>query len=171
MMQHKETTSDPARVAELIASIGAGIVLLDGCTQSGKTTLGHCICCRLGTDIVSLVEADQHLERKQDRYVGALRVDRLKEAIAWASRRSPIVLLDGVCAREIAECAEVTPALSVYVQRNTAAGPEGDQDILDAEKGYGGDADLSSLDKEIYAYHARHKPRRNADIIYIRVGD
>lgn len=169
-MQSKETT-DLARVTELISSIGSGIVLLDGYAGSGKTTLGHCICCHLGTGMVNLVEADQFLRRKQGRYVDELDFNRLKEAIVAAACRAPIVLLDGMCAREIAERSDVTARFSVYVQRNTSTGLAGDLDILDGEQGCGSDAGLSAFDKEARAYHSRYRPRRDADLIFIRHED
>jgi hypothetical protein len=56
----------------------------------------------------------------------------------------------------------------VYVLRKTAAGVEGDMDIMDAEHGRRR-SEPGLLQAELTDYHRRRKPRRNANIVYIRV--
>lgn len=156
------------RLAVMIHSIGAGVVMIDRCTLAGKTRLARMLAKRLQA---AAIDADCHINRGQDAFIAALRADELKTAVEAAQARSKVVLVSGVCARDIAEKLGLAPALFVYVLRKTAAGVDGDMDILDAEDGVQHDFSCSPLDAELAEYHKRRQPRRNANILYIRVAD
>jgi hypothetical protein len=154
------------RLAVMIHSVGAGIVMIDGCARVGKTRLARMLAKRLDA---AAIDADCHINRGQDAFIAALRADELKTAVEAAQARSKVVLVSGVCARDIAEKLGLAPALFVYVLRKTAAGVDGDMDILDADVQH--DFSCSPLDAELAEYHKRRQPRRNANILYIRVAD
>ena len=159
--------NDPDRLAAVIRAIGAGIVMLDGCTAAGKTVLARDLAERLQAGVV---DVDGYIDRHQDTFVGALRVDELKSATEGALARSGIVFVSGICARDVADRAGLAPVLFVYVKRKTLAGVMADMDILDAEDGlfrrY-----RPGLEAEIAGYHRRRLPCHNADILYINIAD
>jgi hypothetical protein len=160
---------DQRRLATRIAALRAGLVVFDGCQGVGKSSLARSIAELIGCEAIS---ADEHVERGRGCYVAALRIDGLKCSVSGALERSPVVIFDGVCARDIVDRLGFVPALFVYVQRNSSAGVPGDLDVLDQEdrlENQGIAEDFRELDIEIANYHRRRRPRRNADIVYIQM--
>ena len=166
-MRQQVIKDDIPALALVIGAMGAGLVMIDGCTLAGKTWLAHDLADRLSA---VAIDADDFIKRRQDAFVDALRAGRLKAAVDAALASSKIVLLSGVCARDVADRAALSPTLYVYVQRNTTVGVVADMDIIDAEDGLLNEV-LHPLDAEIADYHYRRQPRKNADIVYIRVAD
>ncbi|SAK49112.1 hypothetical protein AWB80_01303 [Caballeronia pedi] len=72
----------------------------------------------------------------------------------------------------VLECVRRKAALSIYVQKNSPIGLPSDLDFIDAETGFEPEPDTvqywSALDREVFSYHGEHKPRMNADIIFLR---
>ncbi|MBU9247802.1 hypothetical protein [Burkholderia multivorans] len=118
------------------------------------------------------IDLDQYLDRQRGEFVNALRLPELASVIEQARQQSPVVLIAGVCMREVLMRLKREADMHVYVQRNSRTGIPSDLDFLDLEDGNQLDDTLapllSDLDLEIAAYHARHRPRRNADLVYIR---
>ena len=110
--------NDFDRLAAAVRAIGIGVVMIDGCTLVGKTTLSRALAERLrGVSI----DTDDFIERRRGVFVEALRTGELKAAVDAALTLPKIVFVSGVCAREIADRAALNPVLFVYVQRNTTA--------------------------------------------------
>ena len=165
---------DVAALEARISGVGAGIVALDGAPQAGKSWLMSELARRLRCDAIDL---DDHLDEDHRVFVDALRLTELDRRLDAALAASRLVLVAGVCMREVLDKLGRSPALSIYVQRNTPMGIAGDLDMIDAEDGEQSNAtkeldalflDCGVLDREVRHYHERYKPRRNADIIFIR---
>ncbi|PRG36690.1 hypothetical protein C6T52_14220 [Burkholderia multivorans] len=118
------------------------------------------------------IDLDPYLERERGEFSNALRLTELASAIEQACRQSPVVLVAGVCMREVLDRLGIAAARHVYVQRNSTMGIPCDLDILDLEDGRQIiDTSLfGELDREVAAYHDRYHPRRNADVVYVRTG-
>lgn len=155
-----------------IMPLADGLVTFDGVDGAGKTGTMLRVGERLGC---LTVDIDRFLDRHRGQYVEAIRYDELQDAIEEAERISPLLLMAGVCMRDILQRLARTAQLSIYVQAMSTYGLA-DQDILDAEDGKlsGVYADLARLgivaplDNEVWNYHCRTQPRRRADIIFLR---
>ncbi|MFM0390985.1 shikimate kinase [Paraburkholderia phytofirmans] len=149
-----------------------GLIAFDGCLGAGKTTLATAVAKGLGRP---MVDFDDYIEREKGHFVGALDITRLKSKLDAEFAQSDVVLASGACMQEVLMRMGYTAALNIYVQRNTSAGLAGDQDFLDVEDGYEPHPDIlhfwTPLDHEIFAYHRKHRPKANANIIFVRVSD
>ncbi|WP_175946838.1 hypothetical protein [Burkholderia pyrrocinia] len=159
-------------IDELIRRISeapAGIVTFDGYHGIGKSTLTSALADRL---CVPAIEVDDYLNEGQEAYVGALQVAELRHAIRDALATHSVALVDGVCMASVLQVIEVHPALTVYVQRNSRTGIPCDQELLDMEDGieldpYYATLMTEDLDREVFEYHKRYRPRASADIVYV----
>jgi len=161
---------DPQALAAKIAGFKRGLVVLEGCTGAGKTYLAE----TLGELISgsSAVHADQFIAHRDVGYSVGMNLQTLRQAICQELRKSPIVIFEGVLARDLLEKIGHQGKLFVYVQLNSTVGVPADLDTLDQE----GDrpepfGDEGTLAAEVAEYHRRRRPRANADIVFIRVAD
>ncbi len=164
--------TDVSDLESLLRTVEHGLIAFDGCTSAGKTTLMNNLARRLKCPAIDL---DQYLDRQRGEFVNALRLPALTDAIEQGRQQSPVVLVSGVCMREVLDRLQFTAAMNIYVQRNSRTGIPSDLDFLDLEDGHQVDDTLASLlsdlDLEIAAYHERYRPRRNADVVYVRTGE
>lgn len=98
---------------EVIRLAQAGLVMFDGWPLAGKSTARSEICKRVGA--IGL-ELDNYVTRRQGEYVKAIWSVELMRALHNALSDSSLVVLDGVCMRQVLEAINVTACLSVYVQ-------------------------------------------------------
>jgi len=169
-MQWGLIPSDPEALAAKIRGLKSGLVVLEGCQLAGKT----CLAKRIGELILgtAVVHADEFIAQKDIGYMAGMNIDALREAVCKGLRTSPIVIFEGVLARDLLEKVGHQGDLFVYVQRNSTIGNPSDLDTLDQE----GDepppfAAEGTLAAEIDEYHHRQRPCTNADIVFIRVAD
>ena len=163
-------TDNPAALADLLAALGGGLVVFDGCPAAGKTTLMRDVAARLHC---KAFDADAYLDRNQGTFVNALRFDELSTVVCNALATSSLVLLASVCAREVTERLGLDGATFVYVQRNSSVGLAGDLDDLDAETDENSPDPIelglmTALYREVRAYHAHYRPSHNANFVYVR---
>lgn len=172
MTKRQIELQDVTTLVDVLRPLPSGVVSFDGCDGVGKTTLAHKISDALGYEVVDL---DKHLTRETGEFVSAIRSSELVQEIDDALACSPVVLLSGVCMQTVLAAINRPAAVRVYVQRNTAAGLPGDLDFFDVESGIEASVDTLSLfndlELEIYTYHRQHRPRSNADIVFIRTGE
>jgi hypothetical protein len=162
-------TDNPAALADLLAALGRGLVVFDGCPAAGKTTLMRDMAARLDC---KAFDADAYLNRKQGTFVNALRFDELGTVIRNVATSS-LVLMASLCARQVIERLGLSGVTFVYVQRNSSVGLAADLDDLDAET----DENIpdpielnlmTALYREVRAYHTRYRPFHNANLVYVR---
>ncbi|SAK82416.1 hypothetical protein AWB79_05482 [Caballeronia hypogeia] len=155
-----------------VRDIRAGVVTFDGCTGVGKTTLAMTISQRVG---LPLVDLDDFINPNEGHFVEALQADQLSAKMASELARNAVVLVSGVCMREVLARIRYPATLSVYVLRKTPMGLPGDWDCFYVEEGIEAQQDMlalySELEFEVYAYHRGHRPRSSADIIFTRIAD
>jgi hypothetical protein len=159
---------DRAKVVARIKEIGVGLVAIDGCTWAGKSCLTNWIGT---TQSIKTIEVDKFLNRKTGAFVRALRIDELRTAVTKADPKINLVILEGVCIRDVLEKLEITASMFIYVQRNSEMGVPCDASILDFER----ECEIRErrtpeviLGPELADYHRRQKPRRRADVLFIR---
>jgi Shikimate kinase len=155
--------NDPAALAAYIESLGQGLILFDGRPSAGKTTLAKAMAARLGCGVL---DGDAFLVRKQDKFVGALKTDALREQIEASLVAAPLALLSTVCAREVVTKVGVPAASFVWIERTSPT-------LLDiAERDFADDFDADQplpddkLRQEVEAYIKAHDARGRADKVY-----
>jgi adenylate kinase family enzyme len=163
-----ETVDDRTTLATRVKAIGAGLVALDGCHGAGKTCLANWIGT---TQNIKVIHTDDFLQPRTGAFVQALRMEEIRTAISEAHCETNVVILDGLCARDVLEQLGITASMFIYVQRTSEMGVPGDFRILDYEC----ECEIweprvleDELDRELADYHRRQKPRRWADILFIR---
>jgi hypothetical protein len=166
-----EIRDDQDALATRLAPL-RGLVAFDGCDGVGKTQLARDMARRLDGDAI---DADDYVEPHLGYFVKALRLERLRASLRDALARSPVVLFSSICARDVVGRLGLPAALYVYVEQRATMDAPANPEILGAEDGspdaLAGRWALSPLDREIFDYHAAFKPRRNADIVYVRIAD
>lgn len=168
-----------------LCRVQKGIISIDGFNGSGKTPLAKQLCSRLSADHI---EADRFLEREKGGYLNYLRYDDLKEQIRMSSAQDALVLLEGVCMREILEKLCLKATVNIYVKEISAGGwcdgfifqqyGSADEAIAGKEASVAeisrllGEpcTPLTGLDRELIEYHFAFKPHETADLIFINHG-
>jgi hypothetical protein len=155
------------------------IIGLDGLDGVGKTTLGRELKTRLGAHLMSV---DEHLDKNRGVYLGALRLGDLRSAVERATSR--VILVEGICLREVAAQCGLAVDKYVYVRRLTRAGrwddeklccptesaealierELSDRDTFSRALGGEGVTDLG-LHGELIDYHCRYRPFEKADFV------
>ncbi|WP_321947862.1 shikimate kinase [Paraburkholderia sp. J10-1] len=170
MNARRVVVTDVGELAEALRPVAGGLITFDGCDGAGKTTLALKLSEALGHEVV---DVDKHLNRQMGEYVKAIRLSELASDVESAFARSPVVLLSGICMRQVLVAINRIATVAVYVQRNTPMGLAGDSDFIDVESGLEASKDVLSffteLDREVYAYHRAYRPRENADIVFTRI--
>lgn len=150
-----------------------GLIAVDGCINAGKTTLAQQLAVQLAC---SWMDVDDYVTRGQWQYVAAVRRSDLAAAIERELDHSHVVVLAGLCLREVLQHLGRNAAFSVYVQRDAPLGPPYDYETLDLEDsepdehGEPNGVDATgpdTLSREVCRYHARYRPRFNADVVYV----
>jgi hypothetical protein len=186
-------TRNPDEVAELIRTSYtpalSGTIAIDGRDGVGKTSLAIVLQNRIGGTLVSL---DDFLMENRGGYVPNLKTGKLKAILATAIR--PIVI-EGVCMLSALERVGHENNLLIYVKRLVGGYYWVDEEMCDPEEPVDElisrraqearsfaqlDAELSGellpehdepgltpLREEIIRYHARYRPSRHAEIIFL----
>lgn len=167
---------------------GHVLISIDGLLGSGKSALARKL-----ADILSAehVELDTLVEKGRGTYVEHLRLDEIHTRLRVAQEKASIVLVEGVCARNVLHRLALTPDYSVYVKRLDSRGDWIDGEIFDPDRrveevlaeqedlarsfsALAGEADssddspLSPVQQEVIEYHFACWPHEHADIIYER---
>ena len=148
-----------------IATVGAGLIAIDGWHGSGKSYLARAASVCLD---VPRFDLDSALKREQDGFVDHLNLARIDSVIA----AGPRLILSGICMREVLDRLGRPPVvMHIYVQRvhhglwtheDEATGSPGDYELIDQACPPG------ALEIEVRAYHAKWRPHEQADVILQR---
>ena len=166
------------------------IISIDGKDGSGKSRLALCLCCRNENFIY--FDLDTHYwSSKKLPYVENIDYKMLKDNIRNTLSDNEIVVIDGVCTLSILEKLSLNPTIAVYIKKLNDSdwwidGKEFNYD-LDLEEVLENKREVSrkwselerfdqnrevksvtdtDISYDIIRYHFRHKPDKNADIIY-----
>jgi hypothetical protein len=160
--------NDPQGLADYVSALEQGLVLFDGRPGDGKTYLASRTAKTIGA---RFVDADGFLEPKQDAVLSARRLDELRNSVEASLASSRMVLLAGVCARQIVERAKLPPAASyVWVEKISltllpSARALFADDLNRNEVTYP-DGRRRPLYAEVEAYIATYNARSLADRVY-----
>lgn len=161
--------NDPTKLAAYIAGIGRGLIAFDGRPIAGKTHLARDMAQRVGC---TAVDVDKFLvpaaDNPKQMFVGALRIADLRRRI---EESGPLVLLSGLCARQVVEALGLTAAAFVWVERASLLRlGQIRRDFFEFDDG----ADATSehpVYEEVEAYIAACDARRRPDVIYLNAYD
>lgn len=157
-------------IEDLVAVIEGREVLpraitIDGAPGAGKTTMGASLAQKL---CVQHLDLDWFLERDQDVFVDALRVEEFLRVSALYQR----MVISGVCIVEVLDRLKIKDAFKVYLKR-VDAGKWADEEelygnFLEEAESLG--AASGALRYEVRGYHRHVRPDENADVIFCRGG-
>lgn len=162
--------TDEAELISHLRSVAverACVIAIDGVDGAGKSTvavrLAESLNCGTALDV------DSFLEREQEKYVGALRIDLLRQQVQ--QRDGGPVVLAGICMREVLDRIGLQADLHVYVKRMAVWGWADEDEVEglqidEIERLLGSE---NALKRELKAYHSRFKPHLRADVTYERL--
>ena len=158
-----EIFDDTDKLAEALKArfAGAAVIGIDGWTGVGKTTLAKSLADKVGG---STFDLDSALDRDQKAYVSAMRLDEVCGAIAQSNG---LLLVSGVCLREILNRAQCQIDAHIYIKRMATWG-WADEDELDGGSlsAIGGSSGGDALRKEMRLYHQLWSPHLKADFVF-----
>lgn len=187
-------TRRPEEVAHLLrswyAGALAGTIAIDGNDGVGKTTLALALQTAIGGTVVSI---DEFVVENRGGYVPYLRSSEIKAALDQGMRPA---IVEGVCVLAALECVSHQPDVLIYVERVDGDGYWHDEDTCDPSEPVDGlitrlaqevaaidwfdveqagepppkenNPGLTPLREEVIRYHARYRPSRRADIVFLR---
>ncbi len=146
----------------------ARLVAIDGVAGAGKSALGA----QLATafDGALHIDLDKFLVPKADKFVAALRLDELTEALRVPARK----FVSGICMIRVLEAVGVRADALIYVKRMRRWGwadeDEADGDDLEKHAATVGlTPEWFPLPLEVRNYHRSYEPHRRADIVFERL--
>ena len=166
------------------------IISIDGKDGSGKSHLALCLCFRNENFIY--FDLDTHYwSSKKLPYVENIDYEMLKNNIRNTLSDNEIVVIDGVCTLSILEKLSLNPTIAIYIKKLNDSGWWIDgkefnyaldlEEVLENKRkvslkwseleGFDQNTEIKSvtdidISYDIIRYHFRHKPDKNADIIY-----
>ena len=133
---------------------------------SGKSTLAGLLAQSIGC---ARIELDHYIvpECAAKRYVDKLRVGEFKRDLGLRVAESPIVIVDGICLRDVMDEVGAEIGTSVYVKRVSQQGIWHDGCHLES---YELEPTISEsvLSNDEFRYHLCRKPHETADIVLLR---
>jgi hypothetical protein len=108
--------NDPAELAAYIRSLQRGLVVFDGQMGVGKNHMAEVVGERVPCDWLDADDCVVPLKRK---YVGALKAHVLRDCIEKNFVTSPLVVLAGLCGRQVVKRAKLSPRC-LRVDRKTS---------------------------------------------------
>lgn len=165
-----------------LCSVQKGIISIDGFDGSRKSDLAGQLCLKLpGVHIA----VDRFLERNKGGYLSFLRYGELKEQIRESLAQGALVLVEGVCIRQVLEKVCIKESVDIYVKE---FGPGGWRDgvflgqYASADEAIAGEnanfaeyrrlngkppVPLPPLRKELIQYHYAFQPHERAQVVFI----
>lgn len=159
-------------LSSYLAGIGRGLVAFDGRSGVGKTPLAREMAQRVGGAAVDVdaflpkaTDADFEATRGLD-FADMLHINDLRRAIEAGG---PLVLMSGVCARQVLKRLQLPAAGIVWVQRASLLRlDQMCRDFLDYdEDAIAPGAGKRSIHVDVQAYVDAHDARRNADVVFM----
>jgi hypothetical protein len=154
--------NDPDQLADYVRSQEKGLIVFDGRTGNGKTYLASEMAKRVPC---ASVDADEFLIRKTGKFVGALKLNELRDRIEVGFAKFPLVVLSSVCARQVVARAMRRASAFVWIERTSLTCLSIDR------RDFAGDHNADEPDDEarweIEAYIKAYNARASADLVYL----
>lgn len=151
-----------------LSSLGSGaLVGIEGFMSSGKSHLANQLGAVLGCHVVhtddSVLPGDESLP-----YLDRLNYVSLKYSLVNAKVGSTLILVDGICLRQVLSRLQFKAAAFVYVKRMAKNGLWHDGFHLEDFEGEAQSA-AEEPEKSDLSYHAKERPHERADFVFHRV--
>ena len=181
-MFSQKVISDVDILANELASLSRGIVSIDGYDGTGKSTLAKSLCLKLQA---VHIEVDNFLDKNKGGYLDHLRYTELATAITTRSATDRLLLVDGVCVRQILKTISVEANLAVYVKQVGVGGWEKrtmfedyatPSDAIAHERALlaqyaqiegSPQSQLPTFQVELIQYHYDFRPHERSEIVYV----
>jgi len=165
-----------ARLRQLIREHSPKIIGIEGVMQAGKTHLAG----RLAQDLGAvLVEIDKCSYKNRDPerfqslpdelpYSKLIDLDALNRELSAALASAALVIVEGICLRDMLRATNRTVDITVYVKSLSANTGmwHTEYDIEDYE---GGSEVYEGFYKDEIDYHSRMRPHELAELVFVRV--
>jgi uridine kinase len=166
-----------ARLQVLILERSPRIVGIEGYMAAGKSHLAKQLAVDLGAARIEADDCsfrllhpdadDSHL--KGQPYVGCLDLDELSRRLSAASDAHAVVIVDGICLRNVLARIGRHADLTIYIKCIArGSGIWHDMRHLEDYKA-DGPKGFSELDRDIHEYHSKVEPHEKADLVLIRL--
>lgn len=159
-----------ANVASLCNSLislrSGAIVAIEGFMNSGKSHLAKTLAASLSCGVVHADDFIIPSERVLP-YVDRIDFDQLKAALSCSINNSPLLLVEGICLRDLLARAGVFPELYVYVKRIAENGLWHDGFHLEDYEANNCSV-ASEPGKSDLNYHSQSRPHEKAQIVFHR---
>jgi hypothetical protein len=112
------------------------------------------------------VTDDDFIQARKRLFADALRIDEMRRAVETGG---PLVLLSGICARQVIARLQLPAAAFVWIQHASLTRMEQMcRDFLDYDEDAGVPINKHSIHQDVQAYiDSNDDPRRQADVIYM----
>lgn len=165
-----ETIADYIALSERFRRLPRpAIVGVEGFTGSGKTRLADALATDVGASVVHL---DQYVTGEDESlpYSDRLDYSRIQTAIDRAAADSSLLIIEGICLREVLRRSKTSVDLFVYVKRLSENALWHDGFHLEDFETEG--AIVENFDephRSDFTYHAAERPHEHAHIVFLRV--
>jgi polynucleotide 5'-kinase involved in rRNA processing len=142
------------------------LIAVEGHSNAGKTTLAAAIAACGSGRLFSTDSYARQRTPRDGRYLDIIDVGRLQDELV-AAAAAPLIVLEGICLRDVLAELRSEPHAFVYVKRITPAGLWADDPENYVTNGVP-NGDLSWVDRQSVDYHLRESPYELANLIYVR---
>jgi hypothetical protein len=142
---------------------GRCLVGIEGHSTSGKTMLAKALA-TVGGGAFFSTDGYARQRRPGERYQDLVDLARLRRDVSATG--GSLILIEGICLRDVLDAAGLRTDTSVYVKRISPAGLWADDPENYVTDGVPS-LDLSWVDEQAVSYHVRTSPLERADYVYL----
>ena len=152
------------RLSKLAPSTVVGI---EGFMGSGKTQLANELAGNLACVVLHI---DDYLVPQEEElaYAERLNYDLFRAALQEGLRKNTLVLIEGICLRQVVTRLSVAPALFVYVMRMSVSGLWHDGFHL-ADFEATPNSEPEEVHRSDFRYHSSIRPHEQAQLLFHRI--
>jgi len=165
-----DSINDHRALCELLRRLRLpALVGVEGFSGAGKSKLSN----DLGADLDAVViQLDDYILPGDESLPYHCRIDLVRMALAIAHARSTttLMIIEGICLRQILERLGLCAELFIYVKRVARNGLWHDGfHLADFESGVGLEENYEEPHRSDFSYHAVSRPHEKADLLFDRI--
>lgn len=164
-----EVIEDYTTLRERLRPIGRPAVIgVEGFTGSGKTRLSDDLARDIGG---STIHTDEYVTGEDESlpYPDRLDYSRLRSDITQANADASLIIIEGICLREVLRRLDITANLFLYLKRISEQGLWHDDFNLEDYEGEGAIVEnREEPHRSDFAYHSSIRPHEHSDIVFHR---